>query len=92
MIKIYRITISIWFIPRKIRWQREWNKKYLSKIDEVYGEYGFIAYNDGGIIKDLTLRGEYEITGTNPDYSYAGGLTGYNKNGEISNCKTDINI
>ena len=63
-----------------------------SKIDEVYGEYGFIAYNDGGIIKDLTLRGEYEITGTTPDYFYAGGLTGYNKNGEISNCKTDINI
>ena len=63
-----------------------------SKIDEVYGEYGFIAYNDGGIIKDLTLRGEYEVTGINPDYSYAGGLTGYNNNGEISNCKTDINI
>ena len=63
-----------------------------SKIDEVYGEYGFIAYNEGGTIKDLTLRGEYEITEIHPDYSYAGGLTGYNENGEISNCKTDINI
>ena len=67
-------------------------KNIYSKISDAYGEIGFIAYNNGGTIKNLTLSGEYQIEGIENEYTLIGALIGINKNGNIINCTNNIRM